>query len=271
MGIHDSNASLLPHLAKLGGSDFVLNSTGTWCVIMHPQERYAFAPDELGKVVFFNRSAFLKPVKTAIFLGGLEYETWSKLISKVSGSRAADPGPRAYAPVLSARDAFILPELVPGSGQFPGSRARAVEGGRVYPFEDIDSGKAVPAFLRDPARAMAVLDTSLVIQTLVALGRAGLAPGAAVLTEGGFRRNADYNSLLQAALPGNPVRLTDIAEATAFGAAMTAIAAIEGKDPDMLADRFEVEYHDVAPMAGAEGFAAYHEAWLALVAGDRLP
>ncbi|HWP68663.1 MAG TPA: FGGY family carbohydrate kinase, partial [Rectinemataceae bacterium] len=77
MGIHDSNASLLPYLVKGYGTEFIVNSTGTWCVLMHPQEHYGFSPDEIGKVVFFNRSAYNKPVKTAIFLGGKEYEVWT--------------------------------------------------------------------------------------------------------------------------------------------------------------------------------------------------
>jgi L-fuculokinase len=101
--------------------------------------------------------------------------------------------------------------------------------------------------MHDPAKAMAVLNASLVIQTQVALERAGLAPGAEVYTEGGFRKNADYNGLLAAALPGTPVKLTDIAEATALGAAMTAIAALEKCTPDALGSRFEVSYKDVGP------------------------
>ena len=240
MGIHDSNASLLPHLAKKPGQDFILNSTGTWCVLMHPQKTYAFGPGELGKVVFFNRSAYLQPVKTTIFLGGMEYEQWSGLIDKVCGVKPVDPGPAAYPPVLQAQDCFILPEVVPGSGQFPGSRARAVESGKIYLLEDIQSGKSVPAFMHDPAKAMAVLNASLVIQTQVALERAGLASGTEVYTEGGFRKNGDYNSLLAAALPGTAFKLTDIAEATALGAAMTAVAALEKCTPDALGDRKSV-------------------------------
>ena len=268
MGIHDSNASLLPHLAKKPGQDFILNSTGTWCVLMHPQEKYAFGLGELGKVVFFNRSAYLQPVKTTIFLGGMEYEQWSGLIGKVCGVKTADPGPAAYPPVFAGMDCFILPEVVPGSGQFPGSRARAVEKGKIYLMEDIQSGKAVPAFMKDPAKAMAILDASLVIQTQVALERAGLAPGAEVYTEGGFRKNADYNGLLAAALPGTPVKLTDIAEATALGAAMTAIAALEKSTPDALGSRFEVSYKDVRPMPDTAGFTAYREAWHAQMGSD---
>jgi sugar (pentulose or hexulose) kinase len=254
MGIHDSNASLLPHLAKRPGQDFILNSTGTWCVIMHPQKRYGFAPGELGKVVFFNRSAYLDPVKTAIFLGGKEYEQWSALISRLAGIKAQDPGPAAYPALFAAQDAFILPELVPGSGQFPGSRARAAAGDQTYTFADMEAGRAVPAFMRDPVKAMAALNASLVIQTVVALKRAGLVPGTEIFTEGGFRKNSDYNSLLATALPGNRVRLTDIAEATAMGAAMTAVAALEGSTPDALKDRFDITYKAVLPMTGLGAF-----------------
>lgn len=279
MGIHDSNASLLPYLVKYPRDDFVLNSTGSWCVLMHPQEHYGFAPEELGKVVFFNRSAYNKPVKTAIFTGGLEYEAWSKLIAgnaagifAKSAALCEDPGDDAYPPILSERSAFILPELVPGSGQFPGSRARAVEDGREYAFADMNSmnsGKAVPGFMRNPDKAMAALDLSLAIQTLVALERAGLRPGAALCTEGGFRANSDYNRILAAALPENSVYLTDMAEATSFGAAMTAIAAVEGCSPDALADRFEIEKIPVVPMEGLGAFDAYRRTWLDLASKNR--
>jgi sugar (pentulose or hexulose) kinase len=265
MGIHDSNASLLPHLVKRGSKGFVLNSTGTWCVLMHPQERYEFAEGELGKVVFFNRSAYLGPVKTAIFLGGREHEAWSALIARACSGRCGDPGPEAYPPIIAAKDSFILPEIVPGSGQFPGSLPRAVERGRVYGYEDMVAGAAVPDFMRDGGKAMALLDLSLVIQTIVALERTGLEPGMDIFTEGGFRKNDDYNSLLAAALPGNSLYLTDIDEATAFGAAMTAVAALEGRDPASLGGRFDVDYRGVSPMRGLGDFEAYGAAWRGLV------
>ena len=128
MGIHDSNSALLPHFAKKGERGFILNSTGTWCVIMNPVEKYGFAPDELGKVVFFNISAFGTPIKTAIFLGGLEFETWSKLLFKQHG-RNDYPGwnEELFRSVLGEKKLFLLPEITPGSGQFPASRARITE------------------------------------------------------------------------------------------------------------------------------------------------
>ena len=278
MGIHDSNASLLPHIVKSAGRDFVLNSTGTWCVLMHPQDEYGFAPGELGKVVFFNRSAFNKPVKTAIFLGGMEYEKWSGLAAALSGdarvagageavgasAAAAEPTPADYRAILRGKSVFILPELVPGSGQFPGSNARAVEAGREYALADIESRASVPPFLRDRRKALAALNLSLALQTLVALERCGLRPGAEIFTEGGFRRNADYNAILAAALSGNALRLTDMAEATSFGAAMTALAALSGTTPEALRGAFDIDYADVTPMKGLDDLGSYREIWLKL-------
>jgi sugar (pentulose or hexulose) kinase len=278
MGLHDSNASLLPHLTKRKDADFILNSTGTWCVLMHPQETFGFSPDELGKIVFFNRSVYNKPVKTAIFLGGMEYETWTEAIAAACGcdpgpSALGDPGPEVYLSIIESASEFILPELVPGSGQFPGSRPRAVQDGREYELAGIKSGAQTPPFLRDVERALAALNISLALQTQVALERTGLAAGTDVFTEGGFRRNGGYNSVLASLLgSGHGVFLTDISEATALGAAMTAAAALEGARPDSLGDRFDVEYKAVAPMeglgsaAGSLGLGKYRAAWLALVA-----
>jgi sugar (pentulose or hexulose) kinase len=262
MGIHDSNASLLPYLIKEGEGGFVLNSTGTWCVLMRPAEKFGFEARELGKVVFFNRSAYNEPVKTAIFLGGKEYEVWSRLIA---ASAEASAGASVYASVLAARSEFILPEIVPGSGQFPGSISQAVEGGRRYLFSALDNGGPRPGFLADRARAEAVLNISLTLQTLVALERTGLAAGEKIFTEGGFRNNPEYNALLAAALPQNPVYLTDMAEATSFGAALTGLAALEGKTPSELGGLFEIHALAAAPMAAIPGFEAYRTEWLRLI------
>ncbi len=266
MGIHDSNASLVPHIVARGGRDFVLNSTGTWCVLMHPCPEYGFKADELGKVVFFNRSAFLKPVKTAIFLGGFEYGTYTDLIAKTSSPVPACSDPSVYARIVREKRLFILPEIVPGSGQFPGSSAMAVEGGTDFPLATMESGEKVPAFFSDPETAGAVLNLSLAVQTLVALGRTGLEAGSDVFTEGGFRKNPDYCGILAAALPGNATWITDLAEATSFGAAMTAASALSGRPLEDFGSDFDIEYKSVRPMEGLDGFADYMEAMLGLVA-----
>jgi sugar (pentulose or hexulose) kinase len=261
MGIHDSNASLLPHFAKKSETGFMLNSTGTWCVMMNPVKHYGFAPEELGKVVFFNISAFGTPVKTAIFLGGQEYETWSKLLMAKHRREDFPPYDEALCrKILREKNCFLLPELTAGTGQFPGSKPRVVEGEKTFPFEEIEANW--PPCFADYAQGFAVLRISLVMQSLVALERTGLGPlGEAIITEGGFRKNETYNRLLSAAFPNNKVYLTDIAEATALGAAMTAKMALTGKELAELANDFEVDYREIEKSNMPELFS-YRKAWM---------
>jgi sugar (pentulose or hexulose) kinase len=260
MGMHDSNSALLPHFAKKGNEKFILNSTGTWCVIMNPVTQYGFTPDELGKVVFFNISAFGSPIKTAIFLGGQEFETWSQLLLQRSGCRVLPAwNENLYRSILKERRLFLLPELTQGSGQFPHSRARIVEDGTSYFF---DAPDRAPACFNDAEKSFAALRISLVMQTLTALERAGIEEGCGVFTEGGFRADESYNRLLASALPGNRVFLTDIKEATALGAAMTAKMALSEKTLAELADDFTIDYaeQEKAPFPELD---AYRQAWLA--------
>jgi sugar (pentulose or hexulose) kinase len=267
MGIHDSNASLLPHFAKKGKTGFALNSTGTWCVMMNPVKEYGFAPEELGKVVFFNISAFGVPVKTAIFIGGQEFETWSKILMAKHGRDDFPPyDQECYARILRGADCFLLPELVAGTGQFPGSKPRVVEGGQTWYYEDIAKGRGFPPCFEDYERGFAVLRVSLVMQSLVALERTGLRPGQEIFTEGGFRKDEAYNRLLSSAFRDNRVYLTGTPEATALGAAMTAKMALTGKSLAELAGDFEVDYQEVEKSGMPELFS-YRKAWMEQVDG----
>ena len=247
LGVHDSNASLLPYLLKMEG-DFVLNTTGTWCVAMHPMDRVFFAPDELGKTVFYNRSAFGQPVKTSILMGGQEFETYSRLLLELN---RADSFPEFNAAlsqrVIRDRSLFILPGVVRGSGQFPDSHARVLEGDRTYTLEQIRSGEAVPQFFYDLPVAFAVLNLSLVVQTGVALDRIGHTPGTAIYTEGGFRNNLDYNTVLASHRDGSPLLVTDLKEATSFGAAMIGRTAWENTDIRSLGATFDIHTQAIRP------------------------
>ena len=258
MGIHDSNSALLPHFAKKEKQKFILNSTGTWCVIMNPVEKYFFTPDELGKVVFFNISAFGTPIKTAIFLGGLEFETWSGLLFK-KHNRKDYPGwnEELYRNVLKEKKVFLLPELTQGSGQFPLSKARIAEDGKNYYFDSADFS---PPCFDDYEKSFAVLRISLVMQTLTALERAGMEKDSDVYTEGGFRKDEVYTRLLASAI-GNKVFLTDVQEASALGAAMTAKMAKSGKSLYDLSDDFEIAYIE-QPKSAFPELEVYRQAWL---------
>ena len=264
MGIHDSNASLLPYLAKDSHGDFILNSTGTWCVSMHPQGELSLNPEDVGKIVYFTQTALRTPVKIAIFLGGMEFDTYISLYKEIAHTdQFPSYNPEAFNAVLQEKDTFLLPEVVPGSGQYTTSKPGILEKGKFHSLEDIKTKKSIPELFKNPERLLAVLDISLVIQTITALQRAGMKEGTNIFTEGGFRKNKGYNQLLASALNNHSVQLTNMEEATAFGAAMTGVMALENKSHKDLADTITIEYTDVEKFQFPE-FESYQGEWIKL-------
>jgi L-fuculokinase len=256
VGIHDSNASLLPFLIKLR-EDFMLVSTGSMCVVMHPVEKACLSEDELGEMVFYNLSAFGDPVKTALFVAGLEFDLYMGLLEG-RHSRRDHPelNPGLLEDVINRCDEFILPGVVP-FGMYLHSPARLIERGRVYPLGDVFMGKA-PDFINDYERAYTVLMLGMALHTRTAIKRAGVSPGMPVFIEGGFSHNTLYTQLISDLFPGSPVMLTDLNEASALGTAMLGLAACEGLSPYELAGRFSMGTSRVMPLM-LKGLNAYAE------------
>ncbi len=258
MGIHDSNAALLPYLIKLK-ENFVLNSTGTWCVAMHPMKEVYFTEDELGKVIFYNISALSEPVKTAIFMGGLEFETYTKLLKEINRQRKFPEFDRnLYQRIIKDKRLFILPGVVQGTGQFPDSLPRVFENEKEFALKLIESGRSVPDFFKDFNTAYAVLNLSLAIHTKIALERIGVRSGVSIFVEGGFRKNKDYNVLMSALFTGSEVKLTNLSEASAFGAAILGKIAQEKLSIESLENMFDIETETVTSQQ-FEGLGAYVE------------
>lgn len=241
MGIHDSNASLLPYLVK-GFKNFVLNSTGTWCVAMHPTNNSEFKDEEMDAAVFFNIDAFQQPVKTSIFKGGTEFETYQEILKDINGDGpepTLDDG--LYKDIISEKKLFILPSVDKGLGIFPLAEPGTVENGVKIDLATLQSGKSIPEFFNDFKTGLAVLNLSLAIQTYYALKMVGFDGEGTVFIEGGFRNNIPYLKLLGALFPKATISLTKMEEATAFGSAILAKAALDKVSPEMTAKEFEIE------------------------------
>ncbi len=256
LGIHDSNASLLPYMVTMK-EDFVLNSTGTWCVIMHEKENVEFRQDELGKVVFYNINAFSKPVKTAIFMGGLEFQQYINILKKLNHKDTfPEFTPGVYEKIIREQQLFILPSVSRGTGQFPDSQPRIIEKGKTYFFDAVNEGKSVPAFFHDYETAYATLILSLVIQTKVSLERADMTDGIPLFIEGGFSNNDPYTSVLASLYPGSETYITSLNEATAFGAALLGKASVENLHPSRLGKFIHMNKYRV-PNYNFPGFDDY--------------
>ncbi len=264
VGIHDSNASLLPYMVSMT-EQFLLNSTGTWCVIMNEKEEVKFEKDELGKVVFFNMNAFWKPIKTAIFLGGMEFEYYFELLKRIH-HRKDFPlfNSTIVQKIIDEKSKFILPSVAKGIGQFPDSEARVIENGKVFTLEDIQSGQFVPELFNNYEETLAVLNLSLAIQTKVSFDRADMTRGMKVFTEGGFVKNDSYNTLMTSFYPDSEFFLTDLKEASAFGAAITAKAAYEEKDIRSIASFISIDKKPV-PKNSLVGLETYYNKFLSLI------
>ena len=117
-GIHDSNASLLPHLVE-NEAPFAVVSTGTWVIsfgVGGDLDHLDPKRDALANVDAYGRA-----VPSARFMGGREFEIL-----------AAEIGTAPIAAVEGALETVIekglmlLPNVVEGSGPFPGRKMQWV-------------------------------------------------------------------------------------------------------------------------------------------------
>lgn len=225
-GIHDSNASLLPHL--LGRvAPFTVVSSGTWIIAMAiGGASVELDPD---RDTLVNVNARGEPVPSARFMGGREYDTL------IQGARA-HPTDADVDRVL-ATNLYMTPSVAGDTGPFRGRRAQWVP-----------SGPAVGSAERDVAVAFYL---ALMTQTCLDLiGHRG-----AIIVEGPFARNGVYLSMLTAA-SGCDVVATSTATGTSQGAALLT---------DCAPPTLEVEPWPV-PEARRAAMADYADAWRRVVA-----
>jgi sugar (pentulose or hexulose) kinase len=192
-GIHDSNASLLPHL--LGRRPpFAVVSTGTWVIAMAIGGRRVEL--DAGRDTLINVNAFGDPVPSARFMGGRE---WSRIME----GREAAAVPADVEAVLG-HGVMLFPAVEPGSGPFPGRGHR---------------WSAPEAELTDGERAVAA-SWYLALMTGVCLELIG-AEGPAVV-EGPLAANADFMEMLAAIVPAG-VAAAQASTGTSAGAALLAL------------------------------------------------
>ncbi len=192
-GIHDSNASLLPHLMSRR-PPFSVVSTGTWVVVLASGgdvQHLDPARDTLA-----NSDAFGHPVASARFMGGREFE----MLTAVNAEYASS----ALNEVLE-KPVFLLPSVESGSGPFPGREAKWLP--------------EAPA--PNLVAATASLYLGMMTATLLALTGAK----GEIIVEGPFAKNQAYLDMLCVAT-GRPVLISTSSTGTSIGSAILAM----GKD-----------------------------------------
>jgi sugar (pentulose or hexulose) kinase len=177
-GIHDSNASLLPHLLTRQ-PPFAVVSTGTWVIVLAVGSSLEGLDEK--RDTLSNVDAFSRPIPSARFMGGREYE----LITAGAADDFDDESPQR----VLERQIMVLPSIVEGSGPYPHRKGGWTDGQR----------PSSPAEIA----AAATLYLALMTETCLSLADAG----GPIVIEGPMAKNRVYCRALstltgRAALPG---------------------------------------------------------------------
>lgn len=197
VGIHDSNASLVPHLL-VDETPRAVVSSGTWVIVMALGD--AAPALDPSRDTLVNVDARGAPVPSARFMGGREYTRLSRVPGPSPEERDDGEDERALARVLDDR-AMLLPATVGGSGPFPTRQA----------------SWTVPEHALDDAAHAIVVAHYLAMMTATCLELVGARGPTAV--EGPFAGNCHYLLMLGAAT-GRPVETGVAATGTSVGTAM---------------------------------------------------
>lgn len=224
-GIHDSNASYLPHL--IGQQPpFTVVSTGTWVICMAAGgdlDRLDETRDMLANV-----DATGGPVPCSRFMGGREF---AAIAGEGDSEREVGVGD---VQALVDAEIFALPSFAPDSGPYQGSQGRIT--GQV---SDTPVARA----------ALAALYCALVTDDcLDRMGAAG-----PIYVEGRFAKNSAYLGLLAALRPAQPVFAADEGTGTVSGAMRLVTWSASGQS----------EMGEAAPVIAmpVAGIDAYARTW----------
>ncbi|OHV63265.1 carbohydrate kinase [Mesorhizobium sp. LCM 4577] len=190
-GLHDSNASLLPHLLS-DAAPFCVVSTGTWVVSMAVGGRKVEL--DAARDTLVNVNALGDPVPSARFMGGREF-------SLLTEGQPQEWSEADVAAVL-ARQVLLLPSTQQGSGPFPHRDAQWVNA------DDLS-----------PGQRFAAISFYLALMAATCLELIG--GDGPTTVEGPFARNPLFIRMLAAAT-GRAVVASETSTGTSIGAALLA-------------------------------------------------
>ncbi|MCV3205756.1 FGGY-family carbohydrate kinase [Mesorhizobium sp. YC-39] len=190
-GLHDSNASLLPHLIA-DQPPFSVVSTGTWVVSMAVGGTKVVL--DAARDTLVNVNALGDPVPSARFMGGREF-------SLLTDGKPQDWSDADVAAML-ARKTLLLPSTQQGSGPYPRHAAQWLDA------EDMTS-----------AQRFVAISFYLALMTATCLELIGA--NGPTTVEGPFARNRLFTRMLAAAT-ARIVIASEAATGTSIGAALLA-------------------------------------------------
>ncbi|MEJ6397630.1 FGGY-family carbohydrate kinase [Yoonia sp. 208BN28-4] len=191
VGVHDSNASLYPHVISQDGPVSVV-STGTWVIVMSMKAGGAAALDP-SRDALVNVNAREQAVASARFMGGREFEV-------IQQGQGVEPTQQDVSAVLDGHR-MLLPSVETGSGPFQRSEMQ-------WHGDEPEVGTG---------QRSAALSFYLALMTGTCLKLVGGA--GPTIVEGPFARNPEFLAMLHA-ITARPVFTNSAVTGTSIGAAM---------------------------------------------------
>ncbi|MCX6320795.1 MAG: FGGY family carbohydrate kinase [Bacteroidia bacterium] len=216
IGIHDSSASLAPYFAGSNGN-FLLLSTGTWCINMNPFNTEKLTAEQLDKDCLCYMSITRQPVKSSrLFLGHL-HETAVKQLT-IHFKKSEDyykkvKADRQLSTVLKTK--FKEKKIFFKTGPDPRELKDYID---LYEFSSLK--EAYHQLMNE------LCDLTIEAINLVLPANDETAN---IYITGGFSNNELFLNLITEAYPSKQVYTSEIANASALGAALV----IAGTKPSL--------------------------------------
>ncbi len=208
LGIHDSSAALVPYLLAFGEEPFLLLSTGTWCITLNPFSTAPLTPADLRHDCLNYLSFRGEPVRASRLFAGNEHERRVKVLSEYFSVPPDFYKDVAYDAACVRTLRQRLRQAQPDEADLGSLRDSAF------------AERALNEFGRyEEAYHQLLLD--LMAQQIASIRLArGQTAVTTLFVDGGFSRSEIYMNLLAEAFPDLTVYASELAQATALGAAL---------------------------------------------------
>ena len=206
IGLHDSSSALIPYLLSFP-EPFVLISTGTWSISLHPFNNTPLTREELQQDCLCYLSWEGRPVKASRLFAGQFHEDQVKRIAAFFGQQVSrynhiqpDRNILRLLSSVSKQEQATSSETYPPSLQFDNRDLKDFE----------DDITAYHQLMLDIVNAQ-VQSTELLLKH---------APVKTIYVDGGFSRNELFMYLLSTHFTQHDIYAASMAQATAIGAAL---------------------------------------------------
>jgi sugar (pentulose or hexulose) kinase len=214
-GLHDSSSSLVPYFAAKAGN-FILMSTGTWCISMNPFNNEILSGDQLSRDCLCYMSINREPVKSSrVFLGHM-HDTSIQIMSNYfkiheNSFRLVKPDSRIMNKLMDKpREEKIFIEQHGNEVHL-----KVKEEPDLFVFDNfIEAYHLLMVELSD----LAVESVNLIIPENDLIEN--------IYITGGFSKNLLFLKLIASSFPEKKVWTSEIGNATALGAASVMLSAI---------------------------------------------